>query len=295
MLINKLEDLGRRNEQAIVINVGTKVVSTLALLSALKFARMPVLLIDCESEDGSYEHFSSLTRRFDFDLMRTPLRRHSETLDALFNEIGADKVLLVDSDVEILNSDIFALMRQFIDIDRVFGAGFVEGPNWMRNQTGFARHSYFEERMWVPLTMLKVEPVRDALRQGQSFRERQVFNDFSPSRSVSRLMGSLRYRLPALAGRQLKWLDTFKESHHGLKPWLVWYDTGAELYRHLKYVADYQFVGLPAEFHTRFSRHFSGVTNNKLNPGRALGAAMKEIDDYARWRLRELYDTEIVK
>jgi hypothetical protein len=284
-----LAELGPRDEQAVIINVGTKLVSTLALASALRYARMPVLLIDCESNDGSYEHFSALQRRFDFDLMRAPLLRHSAALDRIFNEIPAHKVLLVDSDVEILNDRIFGLMRDYIDEPRVFGAGFIEGPNWMSNQTGFARYGYFEERMWIPLAMLKVEVVRKALAEGHSFAERQVFNDFAPSKAVSRLFGSLRYRWPALRKRQLRWLDAFKESHRGLRPWLVWYDTGAEIYRHLKYVADYQFAGLPAEFHSRYAHHFSGVTNNELNPGRNLGASTGEVSDYVRARLRDEY------
>lgn len=293
MRIKRLAELGERDEQAVIINVGTKLVSTLALQSALRHARMPVLVIDCESDDGSYEHFCALEKHLDFDLLSAPLRRHSAALDWLFSEIPARKVLLVDSDVEILNDRIFALMREFIDEPRVFGAGFIEGPNWMSQHAGFARHGYFEERMWIPLTMLKVEVVRAAIDAGESFSERQVFNDFASVPFISRALGSLRYRVPALAGRQLGFLDLFKESHRGLKPWLVWYDTGARLYRHLKYVADYQFVGLPAEFHPRYARHFSGVTNNKLNPGHDLGASLDEIHIYVRARLRDVYGMEI--
>jgi hypothetical protein len=293
MLIRALADLEHRSEQAVIINAGTRLVSTLALASALKFAGMPVLLIDCESDDGSFEHFSTLMERLNFDLMTAPLRPHSLALDWIFKEIPVEKVLLVDSDVEILNARIFDLMRQFIDLERVFGAGFIEGPNWMNSQGGFARHGYFEERMWIPLTMLKVLPVRAAISKGNSFGERQVFNDFAPSRTISRVIGSLRYRLPSLRTRQFGWLDSFKESHHGLKPWLVWYDTGAELYRHLKYVADYQFVGLPAEFHSSYARHFSGVTNNKLHPGHHLGSPLEAINAYVREQLRTLYGIEM--
>ncbi len=295
MLMRTLAELPERGEQAIIINAGTKLVSTLALVSALRFTGMPVLVIDCElpESDASFGHFNALMTRFEFDLIQMPLRRHSAALDTLFSEVPARKVLLIDSDVEILNGDLFALMREFIDEETVFGAGLIEGPNWMTNQHGFARHGYFEERMWIPLTMLKVAPVRTALGQGQSFAERQVFNDFAPSRHVSRIVGSLRYRFPALAERQLGWFDAFKESHHGMKPWLVWHDTGSELFRYLKYSAGYQFVGLPAEFHSRYARHFSGVTNNKLNPGLELGTSLNDVETYARARLGESYGIEM--
>ena len=84
MLIKTLAELGARDEQAVIINVGTKLVSTLALASALRFAGMPVLVIDCESDDGSFAHFSALQSRLNFDLLAAPLRRHSAALDWLF-------------------------------------------------------------------------------------------------------------------------------------------------------------------------------------------------------------------
>jgi hypothetical protein len=295
VLIDSLSQLSGRAEQALIINVGTKNVSTLALVSALKYAGMPVLMIDCEApvDDGSFEHFERLLGRFDFDLMRAPLRRHSAALDIIFAEIPSKRVLLVDSDIEILNSDYFPLMRQFLDREEVFGSGFVEGPNWMRGQTNIFKHGYFEERMWIPLTMLKTKKVRDALEKGHSFAEKLVYNDFAASTLVSRAFAKLRYKSPWLAERQLSWLDAFKESHHGVKPWLIWYDTGAQLFRHLKYEAEGQFVGLPAECHPAYSRHFSGITNNLLNPGQELGQPLAEIESYVLGKLRDDYAIDL--
>jgi hypothetical protein len=294
VLIESLSQLAGRREQALIINVGTKNVSTLALLSALRYSGMPVLMIDCQGpvDDGSFEHFRALMDRFEFDLMRAPLRRHSAALDIIFKEIPAERVLLVDSDVEILNASYFPLMREFLDREQVFGSGFVEGPNWMRYQTGILRHGYFEERMWIPLTLLKTAKVREALTNGHSFAERLVYNDFAASRQLSRVLAKLRYKLPWLAERQLSWLDAFKESHHGVKPWLIWYDTGAHLFRHLKYEAEGQFIGLPAECYRAYARHFSGVTNNLLHPGHDLGQPLSEIEDYVRSKLRDEYDVE---
>lgn len=298
MLIDSLKQLETdppRREQAIIINVATKEVSTLALASALKYSGMPVLLIDCEmtgAGDGSFEHFSKLQKRFGFELLKAPLRRHSSALDWIFSEIPAETVVLIDSDVEILGDKIFDLMRESIDDEKVFGSGFVEGPNWMNDREGFESHGLFEERMWIPLTMLKVKPVREALAAGYTFQEKQVFNDFANLPVLSRAMASLRYRLPSLRSRQFRALDVFKESHHGLKPWLVWYDTGAQLYHHLKYEAGYEFAGIPATLHEKYAKHFSGVTNNRLNPGRSLGTSMDEINSYVRSRLRDEYGIE---
>ena len=295
MLIESLSQLGDHKERALIINVGTRRVSTLALLSALRYSGMPVLMIDCKApvNDGSFEHFCSLMDRFEFDLMQAPLRRHSAALDIIFKEVPAQRVLLVDSDVEILNADYFPLMRQFLDREGVFGSGFVEGPNWMRWQTGVLKHAYFEERMWIPLTLLKTAAVREAVEKGYSFAERLEYNDFAVSRQLSRILAKLRYKLPWLAARQLSWLDALKESHHGVKPWLIWYDTGAQLFRHLKYEAEGQFIGLPAECYRAYARHFSGVTNNLLHPGRDLGQPLSEIEDYVTSKLRDEYQIEL--
>jgi len=298
MLIESLKQLKvdqERNEQAVIINVSTREVSTLALASALRYSGMPVLLIDCEvpgSNDGSFEHFSKLQAGFDFDLLKAPLRQHSAALDWIFSEIPAAKIVLIDSDVEILDRGIFDLMHECIDDERVFGSGFVEGPNWMNDRDGFESHGLFEERMWIPLTMLKVKPVREALATGHSFKEKQVFNDFAASPLLSRAFASLRYRVPSLRSRQFRTFDVFKESHHGLKPWLVWYDTGAQLYHYLKYEVGFEFAGFPASLHEKYAKHFSGVTNNRLNPGQSLGTSMDEINAYVRSRLTDEYNIQ---
>ena len=62
MLLQNLSELSYEAELAVIINVNTKLVTTLALLSVIKYASMPVLLIDCESNDGSLEHFISLMK-----------------------------------------------------------------------------------------------------------------------------------------------------------------------------------------------------------------------------------------
>ena len=57
MRISTLAELGPREEVAIIINVNTRHLATLALLSALKHAHTTTLLIDCESTDGSLDWF----------------------------------------------------------------------------------------------------------------------------------------------------------------------------------------------------------------------------------------------
>src|SRR5690349_6456247 len=99
MLINDFNQLPPAAEAAVIINVSTKFVTTLALLSTLRYVQIPTIVLDCESRDGSYDWFKDLLRRHDFHLIPAELRPHGQTLDWVFKNIQAERVLLVDSDV----------------------------------------------------------------------------------------------------------------------------------------------------------------------------------------------------
>src|SRR5438552_16019970 len=103
MRISDFSELPPSDETAVIINVGTKYVTTLALLSTLRYAKIPTIVIDCESRDGSVEWFEDLARHHDFHWMRARLRPHGETLDWIFGRIDAKRVLLLDSDAEMRN------------------------------------------------------------------------------------------------------------------------------------------------------------------------------------------------
>jgi hypothetical protein len=82
--------------------------------------------------------------------------------------IPADKVILIDSDLEITNDAIISFMKDFIDDDRTFGTGFINGPGWLTDHKGLLEHAYYQERMWIPLTMLETNLVCKALAVGQA-------------------------------------------------------------------------------------------------------------------------------
>jgi hypothetical protein len=117
-------------ELVVIINCGTRWVTTLALLSSLKTARSQVLLIDCESRDGSFGHFARLARKYalTFYWLDWPLRSHPAALDALFTAVKAHRVLLVDSDLEIVDPRIVESMRTALDAsESAYGGGFLHG------------------------------------------------------------------------------------------------------------------------------------------------------------------------
>jgi len=288
MLLNRVEDLPHANERAVIINCGTKVVSTLALLSTLRYAEMPVLLIDCESKDGSLEHFCDLMNRFSFDILSAPLRGHGITLDWLFNTIDADKVLLVDSDVEIREPEILRFLRNYIDDPWTFGAGFVNGPTWIDDMSGNALEGAFlQERLWIPFTFLKVKFVREALAGGVSFRARTIYNDFFFSPKLSHQLALFRSRITAFKGLQTPKL--LRRSYYGHTPSVIYCDTGADMLQHLKYKRELAFISLPERFHKRYVTHFGGLTRVALDQLDIAESKKTSVQDEVRRGLRERY------
>jgi glycosyltransferase involved in cell wall biosynthesis len=267
MIYGALSDIPPCSERAVIINLDTRVVSTLAVLSVLRHAHWPLLLIDCESTDGSWPHFRRLSEERGFDVLSAPRRPHGAALDWIFTEIAADRVLLVDSDLEIVDGRIVEHMRDWMADPRVFGAGFTHGPEWMdQGQWGFQHQDLglYQERPWIPLAMLRTAHVRQALEAGHSFGARMVYNDLPGLPWISRMLYQ-RFRIPGLRKTRLKFLDRFRREYFCHKPNYVYYDTGADLYQYLKYHQDLMFAGLPFDVRERYATHFHGVTRQQLN------------------------------
>lgn len=266
MIVNTLKEIPSLKNIGVIINVGTKYVTSLALLSWLKQTRIPLVLIDCESPDGSFEYFSALSKSYDFYLTKLPLKAHGHTLDYIFRELSADNVFLIDSDTELINADIIDFIFAFIEKENVFGAGFIHEGCWLSSQSQMdgIPHGYYHERMWVPFTCLKSALVKEALNANVSFIEKTIFNDFAPSQRISRFLLK-RYRTRVFHNMRLPWLDIFRRSYDQRKPSYVIYDTGADIFQYLKSQKDYLFVGIPAIFHADNVLHFHGVTRSVLD------------------------------
>lgn len=257
MHLASIDELEPAPEQAIIINVGTRLPTTLALLSALRHAGMPVLLVDCESKDDSLATFAAMMTRERFDLLSAPLKPHGRTLDWLFGAVRAEKILLVDSDLEILGPEILAFMRTFIDDPRTFGCGFIDGPGVLVGEQGFLHKAYYAERPWMPLALFKVERVREALAAGVSFVDQVVFNDVVSRGLLTKAARRFGVRVPSL----------LRARYNGLHPELVFYDTGAAIYEELHFRKEQLFVGMPAHFAPRYATHFSGVSRHVVQGG----------------------------
>lgn len=268
-IVAQLTDLPFVPQRAVIINCGTKWVTSLALASVLSHTDSPVLVVDCESRDGSANHFEWLSRMYGlkFDWLAWPLRPHPAALDALFSAIPSDVVLLVDSDIEVRSRRIFEAMTSALAVGKdAYGAGFLHGPAWMGSDHGLPRWTgYYAERMWIPFVLLRTAPVRRALDAGSSFANRRPFLEIPNRPNLSRWLG-YRYRIRGLrhlaipGSRKRRRADRLQIG--GRYPAFIEYDTGADLHRELQNNG-HCFVRLPEDLWGDV-RHYHGMTRAGL-------------------------------
>ncbi|HYW01717.1 MAG TPA: hypothetical protein VE862_09615 [Candidatus Acidoferrum sp.] len=294
--MNSLSQLAESEEQLVIINVGTKLPTTLALMSALRYAPMPILILDYPLRDRSYEYFSTLMKRYEFDLMscpRIPLRNtvhHGETLDWLFDRVPSKKVVLMDSDLELLSPEIVSFMLHSIDGTSVFGSGWRNTmgrcPGWLPGQ----EEGLYVERFSAPFVMLKTSLVREAIRAGCSFRQRVLVNEFGPSQFVSRTILYLKHLEILRNPRIWEPLHVFRRTYFGQKPSWINFDTGAEIYHYLKYQRKYRFRAYPREAIDRCVNHYYGITRHLLEPLHLHGGTpLSKVEGCIRGRLKQAY------
>lgn len=105
MIYDNIKNVPYTENKVIIINVGTRIVTTLSLLAAIRNSGFRVLLIDCRYKDiDDWFYFKMLNEKYDFDLISLPLQEHGRTLDYVFNNLNADNILLIDSDLELRNN-----------------------------------------------------------------------------------------------------------------------------------------------------------------------------------------------
>jgi hypothetical protein len=315
MQVNRIEDQSHEAVRAVIINVGTELVTTLALASAIEHCSIPILLINCDPTAESRSHFSKLMDEWDFDVLEAPGRTHGRTLDRLFRKIKADSVLLLDSDAEIRDRAVIERMLSDLQHPSVFGAGFVHGAGWLGEGSGCGRDVVlYEERPWLPCALFRTDDMQKALAAGVSFEMRVIHNDFAfskalsqqlakrlqatgftpPSKTIQRLPEDIKHRLRSSA---LPWLRWARREFHGLRPNVVYMDTGADIYQWCKYHGRRRFAGPPLELLEDRIVHYQGVTRRHLYGDRApkstiAGAhfALSDIESEVLSRLRTEYN-----
>jgi len=254
MVYSSLQEIKHQHNIAIIINVATPLLSTLALHSALKYAKMPVLVVNSPIDDQAlnspdYKYLLKLHDEYNFDLIELPLKKHGYILDEIFMNINADNILLIDSDLEIIDTYAIDYMLKYIEYPWVFGSGFIQGPRGLGGDSPMVKkNGYLVERMWIPLTILDVKKVKEAIRREKSFIAKYVFNDFPIIPTISKMLFySYKFRLfkknRVKHKYKFKFLNLFKQKFGDYSPSFIHYDTGADIYQDLKYTQDYSFIG----------------------------------------------------
>lgn len=182
-MINDISEIPQIDFAVVIINVDTKVSTTLALLSANRYMKnAKIVLADCSKNADELEYFKKLNSLFDFYLLKLPLKVHGKTIDFFFKNLNAKKIMLLDSDAELLTDKFFGM--EYLDDDEVFGCGFFHEPHLMNNQTmrGGKFHLY-QERMYIPCVILDAEKTRKAILSigggGQNFCSKESLQRFS--------------------------------------------------------------------------------------------------------------------
>jgi hypothetical protein len=261
IIIDEISRLKKIKQRCIIINFNTKKATFLALLSAIRYTNVPILLFDCKSNDGSFEFFSTLQNRYEFDLISLPLNSHSSTLDFIFSTLNDEEILLLDSDLEILNELIFKFLNKHINHLRIFGSGFLDGPVILSNEifkSSGLQNAFYFERLFMPIVLFKVNFIKEALKAGISFNPVTIENGIS-----------LIPQFLTKNSRQLRIIDEslrlLKKRYLSHYPSKIIYDTGAKIYEYLRYKIFIFLLNLPEPCHSEYVTHYWGVTRNTID------------------------------
>jgi hypothetical protein len=264
MVIKDIAALTRVKQRAIIINYNTRNVTFLSLLAALRYADVPILLIDCESSDGSFDFFNTVMQKYKFDLLSTKLNSHGLTLDWIFSKIRDEQILLIDSDLEIVDKKIIDFLNEYIDYPEIFGCSFLVGPKLMTDAvvsgTDF-ENALLYERPFMPIALFKVSFIKEALDAGRSFAAIMIDNEYA---AIPLKLTKITRKLS-----QIIKLDSplyFRKRYFSSYPKRVYYDTGAKIYEYLRHQRFLSFASLPRPSVERYVNHFHGATRRIVNP-----------------------------
>lgn len=312
MSVRLVGDLPPVPDRTVVINVGTDVVATRALLSAVEHAGPAILLVNCDPTAASRVHFADFTAGRGIDVVEAPLRLHGETLDQLFLDLRDERLLLLDSDAEIRDPELVARLRTKAAHPAAFGAGFTWGPFLVGPEWDAPRGAevLYMERPWMPCVVFDRALVAEAIAAGHSFNAAWLGNELVGHDHLTRFLGArwgppwgTRSRswelLPspvrrALAGRPLPSLRGLRHPRYGvMRPHLVHYDTGGLLYEHLRFERGLQFASTPIELHDGEVHHYLGVTRSTMVGTHAAETSPDEVEAEVIARMRDRYGYEL--
>jgi hypothetical protein len=293
MEYKSIQDIKGNDEIAIVINVSTKYLTTLAILSLKKYTPLPVLVINCplKNDDGSYDYFIKLMRDIDFDLLSLPLRSHGSTLDYIFQNIECERVLLLDSDAELKSKEIISLMLNESRKDNFFGAGFKHEHRRQLDDIYNLDNGIYCERMWLPTCILNVKHIREALSKGLSFNVKTLYCQNQKLNTIARKWYH-RYKISFFRNNRLSFLSNiFKFKFLNIEAEWIFCDTGAIVFQYLCYIKQYDYFGLTEMSYQEYVIHALGATRGLMSDD--VDAVKFESNEYHINRIMEIYNVNV--
>lgn len=228
-LISNLDELPEFDTVGIVIGIDTRIFTTLAAASAARHLRIPLLLVDGYSNDGSFETLEKLDLPVESFLIRMERRVHGLLIDKLMRELRAKRVLLIDSDVEVKSASAYQAMASAMneaarDEKKMYGAGYLHGDHDMTNDG--MPHVWFPRRSWIPFALFDRALCVELLeRDRTTFEAKRIGNEF-PVQWIANLLLK-RGHFAVTKGWQFNALKPLRKERRGARAAFYIYDTGA--------------------------------------------------------------------
>jgi hypothetical protein len=244
----------------VIVSLNTRVFTTLAVASAARYLGIPLLIVECESTDGSYETLSRLVLPTQAWIVRSPKQIHGVLIDRLMRELKSTRVVLIDSDVEVRDAIAFRAMQAAMDVavageDVTYAAGWAHGDHDMSNDT--MPHAWFPRRPWIPFALFDRRICAELIAVGCSFEATEVGNEL-PVPVLARLL-AMRWHVSWARGWTFGWLRGFRKQRRGVSASFYVYDTGALIYEAAE-ARKLRFGDIGQQTMEASISHFSGAT-----------------------------------
>jgi hypothetical protein len=289
-LISTLAELPTLDTIGIVIGIDTRIFTTLAVASAARHLRIPLLVIDGYSTDGSFEVLRDIELPVETWLIRMERRIHGIFIDKVISEIDARYVLLIDSDVEVKTPLAFEQMVAALTVktgcEQPFGGGCTHGDHTM--ETDAMPHAWFCRRPWIPFAMFDRRRCLSLIREGHSFEAVEIGNEL-PLRFFARLL-ALRWKMRVTRSWSFAWLRPFRKLRRGVRAAFYVYDTGATLYEAAE-LRDWHFAEIPWDTMIASVSHYDGATRHARS---ARWTGHSDIELHILATLKTQYGIELV-
>jgi hypothetical protein len=290
-LISTLAELPKLGTLGIIISIDTRIFTTLAVASAARYLPVPLLIVDGYSNDGSFEVLRDLDLPGERWLIRMERRVHGLLIDKLVRELSVDRVLLIDSDIEVKTSAAFEAMAISLSANRgddhtTYAAGCSHGDHDMEKDG--MPHAWFCRRPWIPFVLLDRARCAELVSCVATFEVKFLGNEL-PLQSFANLLAK-RAHFSVAKRWPFEFLAPLRKTRRGARAAFYVYDTGGLVYE-VAESRQWRFVEIGWETMNGAVVHYEGATRSSETQ-RWSGAT--EIEQRLLATLRDHYGIELL-